>query len=119
MKIVFNNKYYTFICFSNIKESRRFIEQHSAAKILYLDDTYGDYYYCCLIRDVLSGNVETVIGFESFLAEKDLNLILLENSDVFILDTSNYVFLINEDAEVIIRITWCHPWTVPMYLIKI
>jgi len=98
MKQIVANKYLKVFSFSSSNEAMTFYRNQEASRTLTIEDTYGDNYYCCVCYHSLTREKQFVLSFASNQNEEHLSFLFW--NDVFVVDTGEGVFLIDENLQI-------------------
>lgn len=101
MKYIINNKYVKTFKFSSYKEAAYFLGNQKPDKILSLDETFGDSYFCYVCHHSLTRQKQFVISFSSDVNEESLNFLFWTDHDKIVLDTGKLIYLIDIDLKII------------------
>ncbi|UTA66457.1 hypothetical protein [Emticicia sp. 21SJ11W-3] len=98
MNQIVNNIFIKTYKFNSSREASTFLNNQVTDKILYLNGTYGDYYYCSVGYHSLTREKKFVLAFDSDFREDNLNLLFWDNS--LVLDTGRSIYFIDENLNV-------------------
>lgn len=98
MKQVIKNRYLKVFGFSSSEEALTFLNNQKAHKILSLDETFGDNYYCYVCYHSLTKEKVFALSFSSDEREDNLNLLYWNN--LLVLDTGKNIYLIDETLSI-------------------
>ena len=94
MKQIIGNRYLKEFKFSSSHEALIFFNNIKAKSCLFLEDTYGENYYCYVSYHSLTKEKQFILLFCSDESEENLNFIFWDN--LLVLDTGKSIFLIDE-----------------------
>ena len=98
MKQIIKNIFIETYKFNSSREASTFLSNQVAEKILSLNDSYGDYYYCIVGYHSLTLEKKFVLLFSSDEKEDNLNFMFWDNS--LVLDTGRNIYLIDENLDI-------------------
>ncbi|OJV51603.1 MAG: hypothetical protein BGO31_00845 [Bacteroidetes bacterium 43-16] len=115
MKQVIKNSYLKGFRFSILEEASTFFKNQKAEKSLSIEDTFGDSHYCYVCYHSLTREKQFVLSFSSDENEDNLNFLFWDN--MFVLDTGNNVYLLDESLNIKTSLETTTP-LVGLYLIS-
>ncbi|GGH68349.1 hypothetical protein [Phaeocystidibacter marisrubri] len=98
MKQIIKNSYIKAFKFTSFQEATTFVNNQDANKQLSIDDTFGDNYYCYVGYHSLTKEKQFILSFSSDESDDSLNFLFWDS--LFVLDTGNSIYLIDEDLNV-------------------
>jgi hypothetical protein len=98
MKQIFKNSYIKVFSFTSSQEASAFANNQGTKKVLYIDDTFGDNYYCYVICHSLTKEKQFVLLFSSYENEDNLNFLYWDG--LLVLDTGKNILLIDESLNI-------------------
>jgi len=115
MKQVIENRYIKAFKFASSKEASTFVDNQDTKKNLFIEGTFGDYYYCYVCYHSLTREKQFVLSFSSDESADILNLLYWNG--LIVLDTGRNIFLIDEILNIKASIEITTP-LVGLYLIN-
>lgn len=100
MKQIFKNGYVKSFSFTSIQEVEVFLHNQETKNILVLNETYGDYQYCYVWYDSLTGQKQFIVSFSSDDKEDNLNLLVWDRTEILVVDTGKNLYLINKKLNI-------------------
>ena len=104
MKQITNNRYVKPFRFTSSREISDFIKNQGNVKFLYFEETYGDNYYCYIFYNALTKEKLFILSFRSEEIEENLNFLFWNENKLFVLDTGNYIYLIDNKLDIVKKI---------------
>ncbi|GHT71673.1 hypothetical protein FACS1894174_09640 [Bacteroidia bacterium] len=98
MKQIINNRYLKIFKLSSLKEMLFFLKDQKVENSLYIEDTYGDNYYCYVCHHSLTKEKLFILSFSSCKNEDNLNFLFWNNH--IILDTGNFIYILDENLRI-------------------
>jgi len=87
MKQLIENRYLKGFRFSSEKEALVFFNNQKTERSLYIEDTFGDNYYCYVCYHSLTNKKQFVLSFSSNESEDNLNFLFWDS--IFVLVRRN------------------------------
>ncbi len=101
MKEIFNNKYIELSFFNTEAECRFFIKELNVNHILHLEGTDGPFTACIVFFNSFTNEKLFIITFNTYDDGTFINMLHWGSSDIFVLHTEAFLFLINDKLEVL------------------
>jgi hypothetical protein len=98
MKQIFKNSYVKAYKFTSLQEASTFVTNQGTKKVLSIDDTFGDNYFCYVIYHSLTKEKQFVLLFSSDENEDNLNFLYWDG--LLVLDTGKNIYLIDEALNI-------------------
>lgn len=99
MRQIINNRYLEVFKFSLKAEAETFFNNQSIGHVLKIDDFLGDYYYCYVVRNSLTGKGDYLLFFSSDKQEENLNF-LFWNTNLFVLDVGQNIYFLDKELNI-------------------
>jgi len=100
MKQIFNNKYVKSFKFISSHEFLYFSNKQIVPRKMFIEESYGDYYYCYIIYNSLNGEKLFAISFNSDEKEDDLNMLFWNEAGLIVIDTGRKLYFIDNQFDI-------------------
>jgi hypothetical protein len=98
MNQIINNIYVKIFNFTYLQELLTFVGNQFVEKKLFIENSSGDNYYCCIGYHSLTKEKKFLLSFSSYELEDRLDFLYWDKS--FILSTNDNIYLIDEDLKI-------------------
>lgn len=101
MKLIIGNRYLKTFKFSSSKEAKNFLDRQGSKPVLDLKETFGDNYFCYVCYHSLTSESLFILTFSSDIDEESLNFLFWDKHELLVLDTGEYIYLIDGDLSIV------------------
>lgn len=110
MKINYSNMIIESSLFGEASEAQTYFTNQKGRSKVFLQDVFGDNYCVVKLVDSLSKEIKFCLGFSSETAPDNLNLIVWEHSDRFIIEVDNFLYFLSlSKGEVVSKVELLTP----------
>ncbi|TKG87910.1 hypothetical protein EYV94_27860 [Puteibacter caeruleilacunae] len=104
MKLNYNNKIIKHHSFNELSEAKKFYSNQKSRNKCFLDDTFGDNHCVINSLDALSGEIYLSLGFSSERNSNELNLMLWEQADRWVIEIDESIYIVSSrSAEIVTK----------------
>lgn len=98
MKQIINNQYLKVFSFCSFNESETFFANQNSKKKLFIENSFGDNYFCYVCYHTLTREKKFALSFCSDENDDKLNFLFWNNS--LIMDTGREIYFIDENLNI-------------------
>ncbi|WP_321515222.1 hypothetical protein [Marinifilum fragile] len=104
MKLNYNNKIIKYAFFRELSEAKTFFINQKSRNKIFLDDTFGENHIVVNSFNSLTGEIYLSIGFCSERSINELNLLLWEEENKWIIEIDDCIYMISSlSAEIVTK----------------
>lgn len=103
MNIIVDNYRVKEFFFRTFPEQRTFLNNLDNSQILELEDTFGDYYYCYIFCNSITGEKKIVLSFSCDLTPDEISVCFWSGKKIVLLYLGQCFYLIDYNDNLIIK----------------